>query len=203
MTTKRIRKTGDERREEIKEGILDIIFSEGMHKLSTRYLAQKVGVSEGALFRHYPSKKAMIEDILEDVNAQMVSGLKNIAESDKSPVLRLEEYITFTLNYLLHKKGITLLMFTEASYKNDEGLKQTLNSIYKSQKKYFAKIVSAGINEGIWDKSIDIENLSRLYMGIPVTLNIEMILNSENFDHSAFCDNMKMIFLKMLSISQT
>ena len=61
MADKRVRKSGDERREEIKESILNIVFSEGMHKLSTRYLAQKVGVSEGALFRHYPSKKAMVE----------------------------------------------------------------------------------------------------------------------------------------------
>ena len=199
MADKRVRKSGDERREEIKESILNIVFSEGMHKLSTRYLAQKVGVSEGALFRHYPSKKAMIEDIISDVNVEMVSRLKNIAEEAKSPQLRLDEYITFTLNYLYHKKGITLLLFTEASYQNDEGLKHTMDDIYKSQKQYFTKIVLDGITEGIWDDTIDVENLARLYMGIPVTLNIEMILNTENFDHDSFCNQMKTIILKVLS----
>ena len=199
MATKRVRKTGDERREEIKESILDIVFTEGMHKLSTRYLAKKVGVSEGALFRHYPTKKAMIEDIIEDVNLEMVSRLKSIAESDKAPRLRLDEYITFTLDYLYHKKGITLILFTEASYQNDEGLKQTMDTIYKSQKQYFTKIVLDGITEGIWDDAINVENLARLYMGIPVTLNIEMILNPENFDHNSFGDQMKTIILKVLA----
>jgi AcrR family transcriptional regulator len=199
MVTKRVRKTGDERREEIKESILDIVFTEGMHKLSTRYLAQKVGVSEGALFRHYPTKKAMIEDIIGDVNLEMVSRLKSIAESDKAPQLRLDEYITFTLDYLYHKKGITLILFTEASYQNDEGLKQTMNEIYKSQKQYFTKIIRDGFAEGIWDDTINVENLARLYMGIPVTLNIEMILNSENFDHNSFGEQMKTIILKVLS----
>jgi AcrR family transcriptional regulator len=199
MVTKRVRKTGDERREEIKESILDIVFTEGMHKLSTRYLAQKVGVSEGALFRHYPTKKAMIEDIIGDVNLEMVSRLKSIAESDKAPQLRLDEYITFTLDYLYQKKGITLILFTEASYQNDEGLKQTMNEIYKSQKQYFTKIIKDGFAEGIWDDTINVENLARLYMGIPVTLNIEMILNSENFDHNSFGEQMKTIILKVLS----
>jgi AcrR family transcriptional regulator len=199
MVTKRVRKTGDERREEIKESILDIVFTEGMHKLSTRYLAQKVGVSEGALFRHYPTKKAMIEDIIGDVNLEMVSRLKSIAESDKAPQLRLDEYITFTLDYLYQKKGITLILFTEASYQNDEGLKQTMNEIYKSQKQYFTKIITDGFAEGIWDDTINVENLARLYMGIPITLNIEMILNAENFDHYNYCNQMITIVLKILS----
>ena len=199
MATKRIRKSGDERREEIKQCILDIVFSEGMQKLSTRYLAQKVGVSEGALFRHYPNKAAMFEDIINDVKVELITRLKNIAEDNETPQIRLNNYISFTLDYLYRKKGITLLLFTEASYKNDEGLKKTMNTIYNSQKQYFKKIVSDGINEGIWDDTTDIENLSRLYMGIPVTLNIEMILNSEKFDHDDFRNQMKNIIFKVLS----
>jgi len=198
MTVTRTRMTSPERKEQIKESILNIIYSEGMHKLSTRYLAQKVGVSEGALFRHYPTKRAMIEDIINDVNKELVSGLKNIAEGEKPPEQRLEQYITFTLNYLYQKKGITLLLFTEASYQNDEGLKETMNSLYSLQKQYFSKIVLDGITTGIWDESIDVENLARLYMGIPVTLNIEMILNDESFDHNTFCNQMKAIILKVL-----
>ncbi len=199
MAIKRIRKTGDERRKEIKQCILDIVFTEGMHKLSTRYLAQKVGLSEGALFRHYPNKMAMIEDIIGDVKIEMIDYLKDIAENNKSPRERLDEYISFTLDYLYHKKGITLLLFTEASYQNDEGLKQTMNTIYRLQKQYFTKIVLDGIAQGIWDDTIDVENLARLYMGIPVTLNIEMILNPKAFDHKIFCNQMKNIILKVLT----
>ncbi len=198
MTATRTRMTGAERKEQIKESILNIIYTEGMHKLSTRYLAQKVGVSEGALFRHYPTKKAMIQDIINDVNHELVIHLKAIAENKKTPDKRLDEYISFTLNYLYQKKGITLLLFTEASYQNDEGLKETMNILYSYQKQYFSKIVLDGITAGLWDESIDVENLARLYMGIPVTLNIEMILNADSFDHDSFCDQMKTIILKVL-----
>ncbi len=199
MTTKRIRKSGDERRIEIKQSILEIVYKEGMHKLSTRYLAQKVGVSEGALFRHYPNKKAMIKDIINDVNIELIENLKQIAEKDRPAAERLDEFISFTLNYLYNKKGITLLLFTEASYENDEGLKQLMNNIYRLQKQYFSKIVLDGIAQGLWDESIDVENLARLYMGIPVTLNIEMILNSTNFDLTGFLNQMKKIITKVLA----
>ena len=199
MEAKRIRKTGDERRKEIKQSILEIVFTDGIHKLSTRYLAQKVGLSEGALFRHYPNKKAMIEDIISDVKIELIDELKKIAYGSDSPQKRLDEFITFTLKYLYNKKGITMILFTEASHQNDEGLKQSMNSIYELQKQYFAKIVLDGISRKIWDNTINVESLTRLYMGIPVTLNIEMILNPDKFNIEIFCNQMKNIILKVLS----
>jgi AcrR family transcriptional regulator len=199
MTKTTIRKPGEKRREEIKESILDIIFNEGMHKLSTRYLATKVGVSEGTLFRHYPSKKAMIEDIINDVINEMIGSLKVISKKEKPPKERLDEYISFTLDYLYHKKGVTLLLFTEASYQNDEGLKNTLNNIYNSQKSHFKKIILDGINKGIWDETINVDNLAQLYMGVPVTLNVEMILNNKHFNIDLFREQMKKIIFKVLA----
>ena len=199
METKRIRKSGDERRKEIKQSILDIVFTDGIHKLSTRYLAQKVGLSEGALFRHYPNKLAMIEDIISDVKTEMIDKLKKIAYESKPPQERLSKFITYTLTYLYRKKGITMILFTEASHQNDEGLKQKMNTIYKLQKQYFTKIVLDGIEQGLWDKTTNVENLARLYMGIPVTLNIEMILEPDKFDIETFCKQMRNIILKVLT----
>ena len=45
------------RQKQIKKAVLEIISTEGIRKLSTRKLASKIGVTEGALFRHFSSKK--------------------------------------------------------------------------------------------------------------------------------------------------
>jgi len=55
MATQRLET--ETRQTQIKKAVLEIIFSEGIGKLSTRNLASRVGVSEGAIFRHFPSKK--------------------------------------------------------------------------------------------------------------------------------------------------
>ncbi len=197
--TKQVRLSTQERKIQIKENILSIIFNEGMQKLSTRYLAQTIGISEGALFRHYPSKRAMIEGIIQDVSDELIEELKIIASLNEAATSRLEKYICFTINYLFEKKGITLLLFTEASYKNEAGLKQVMSTIYKSQKQYFAKIILDGIAEGIWDENINVDHLTSLYMGIPVTMNIETILHLETFNHNEFCKQMEYFILKVLA----
>lgn len=57
---KRQYKTGDERREEIVRATLAILAEEGMHAWTTSALAERVGVSEATLFKHFDSK----DDIL-------------------------------------------------------------------------------------------------------------------------------------------
>ena len=50
-----LRLSTETRQAQIKEAVLDIISTEGLAKLSTKNLAAKVGVSEGAIYRHFKS----------------------------------------------------------------------------------------------------------------------------------------------------
>ncbi len=188
------------RKEQIKKAVLDIVFSEGLKKLSTKNLAKKVGLSEGAIFRHFPNKQAITLSIIEDVKNDLVHKLELISKRKSSPEKRLEKYICTHISYLIKNKGITIVLFTEASYQNDLKLKKQLEEIFSCQKLFFADIVREGINAGIWNPDISIENLSSLYMGIPVSMNIEMILNGEDFDYMQFCKEMLKLILRALSL---
>ena len=56
------RKSGAERREETARAVLRILGEKGIAALTTTALADKVGVSSGALFRHFPSRDAMLDE---------------------------------------------------------------------------------------------------------------------------------------------
>jgi len=199
MKVKKKRLSTAVRKEQIKDMILKILFEEGKNKLTTKYIAQKLHLSEGALFRHFSGKSAMFESILNDVIVQLLGALKEIAIKDVSPKEKLEEYICFTLSYLYRNKGITLLIFTEASEKDDTKLKQKLEYIYRQQKVLFKKIVMEGIAAGIWQEQVNVEALSTLYMGIPVTMNLEILLHEQDCQLDKFCNDMKTIILKILA----
>ncbi|MDZ7763714.1 MAG: TetR/AcrR family transcriptional regulator [Melioribacteraceae bacterium] len=71
------------RQAQIKKAVLEIISSEGIGKLSTRNLASKIGVSEGALFRHFSSKKEIMLSILSDVKNELLTTQEEIVYSSK------------------------------------------------------------------------------------------------------------------------
>ena len=91
-----------------------------------------------------------------------------------------------------------MLLFSEASHNNDDDLKNNLLQIFNNQKKLVSKIILDGIALDIWDERIPVENVAMLYMGIPVSLNIELVLSGGEFHIDNFCARMMQLLLKML-----
>lgn len=186
------------RQEQIKQAMLDIIYTDGLKSLSTRALATRTGISEGTIFRHFASKQDIAIAIIHDVQNEFIEILRKIALSKKNPVDRLNEFLCATVHYLQVHKGITLLLFTEASRNNDDGMKHNLKQIFNSQKVLMSKIIYDGVSSGIWDEKVTIEDAVMLYMSIPVSLNIDMIMNFDEYTVNSYCDKTLDILLKML-----
>ena len=187
------------RQEQIKHAVLDIIYTSGLKSLSTRNLANRIGMSEGAIFRHFSTKQDIILAIIKDVQVDFIGPLRVIANSNRPPEERLNEFLCKTVTYLIENKGITMLMFSEASHNNDKELKSNLLQIFNNQKKLVSKIILDGIAIGQWDESVPVENIAMLYMGIPVSLNIELILNGGELHIDNFCHRMMQLLLKILT----
>jgi AcrR family transcriptional regulator len=192
------RKTTDIRQEEIKQAVLDIIYTDGLKNLSTHNLAKRIGMSEGSIFRHFPTKQDIILSIINDVQNDFIGQLRNVSNSVGDPETRLKKFICATIEYLTDNKGITMLIFSEASHNNDAALKSQLQKIFNSQKELVSKIILDGITAGAWDDQIPVENLAMLYMGIPVSLNIELILSGGEFRTDNYCNRMMQLMLKIL-----
>jgi len=193
------RQSTDIRQEQIKQAVLDIIYTDGLKNLSTRNLANRIGMSEGAIFRHFPTKQDIILSIIKDVHTDFIGQLRKIASSPIEPEARLERFIGETVSYLTKNKGITMLLFSEASHNNDASMKSSLQQIFNNQKKLVSKIFLDGIAAGRWDRSVPVESLAMLYMGIPVSLNIELILSGGELHVDNFCNHMMQLLLKILN----
>jgi AcrR family transcriptional regulator len=193
-----IRKKTEIRQEEIKQAVLNIIFTEGLKSLSTKNLANHIGLSEGAIFRHFATKQDILLSILQDVQIELITQLREISVSSLSPEVRLKDFLCATIHYLTEKKGVTMLLFSEAFHNNDSVLKNSLQQIFNSQRNLVSKIMLDGIAMGIWDEQVNVERVSMIYLGIPITLNIELVLNGGLFYQSDFCRQIFDLLLKML-----
>ncbi|GBD87497.1 nucleoid occlusion factor SlmA [bacterium BMS3Abin03] len=178
------------RQKQIKKAVLQIISTKGLGKLSTRNLADKVGVTEGALFRHFKSKRDIMLSIIDDVKNDLLEQMKKIADSNLKANVKLLKFLCAHVRYLIKNKGITILLFSEATYMDDKEMKKRLFDILSFQKNYVKKIIKEGIDDGLWNKKINADNVAVLYMGIPITLNIELILNRKEFKQENFCRKM-------------
>jgi AcrR family transcriptional regulator len=186
------------RQEQIKKALLDIIADEGLQNISTRNLATRIGLSEGAIFKHFSTKRDIIYGIMEDVEKGLLAKLRKISLSSLESKTKLYNYLCANITYLRENKGVTILLFSEATHLGDKELKEKLSQILYQQKQFIIKIIKDGIADGIWNPLIDPEDFAIIYMGIPTSFNIDYILNENYTDSMDFCQRMYKIILNAL-----
>ena len=89
-------KSRSERRAEIVEATLGIIAENGVHAWTTSALAQRVGVSEATLFRHFASK----DEILSEAVRQMAETLRQRVADFRGNGGAWEELLGLVMNVL-------------------------------------------------------------------------------------------------------
>ena len=84
-----IRKDGAERRQEILDATLEIISEHGVEGATVARIAAAVGLTPGALYRHFESRAALIAEANKIANERALSWMESSASSDV--MRRLEE----------------------------------------------------------------------------------------------------------------
>ena len=111
---KRVRKSGVERRDEISRAALAIIDEQGTGALSIASVAHRVGIAPSALYRHYPDKAAMVEDMIDRLGAGVRANLARMtAESADDAVEALSGFLNRHVQFVLENRGFPMLVFSD------------------------------------------------------------------------------------------
>ena len=78
-----------ERRQSILAAALTVLAQEGYAGMTTARLAQKVGISEPILYRHFSSKRAILRAVLDEVIARMLTAFFELTRAETDPVAAL------------------------------------------------------------------------------------------------------------------
>lgn len=84
------RRPSEHRQAELVTAALFIIATRGIAALSTRALADEVGLTTGAIFRHFPSLEALLDATVERVEALMNASYPS---AELPPRVRLERFV--------------------------------------------------------------------------------------------------------------
>ena len=98
------------RQAEIADAVLRIIGSRGIAALTTKVLAEELGVSQGAPFRHFAS----LDDMLDGVSVRVEEViLATFPDPDLPPLDRIRALFSARVDAVGRKAGIARLMFSE------------------------------------------------------------------------------------------
>jgi AcrR family transcriptional regulator len=112
------------RQEELLDQALALTREVGLAGLTVRRLAERMGFSEAALYRHFPNKQALLLRMVERLSEERLLGpLRLIAAGTTRPAAeRLEAALAHHVATVLAVDGLPVLILAEAAAAGDEAL---------------------------------------------------------------------------------
>lgn len=99
-----------QRRTQIADAALRIIAEEGLGRFTTLAIAREVGLTDGALFRHFPTKAAVVQAAIDRVGEFLFEGFP---PSDPDPLTRLGLFFQARVAIVARHPGLGRVLFSE------------------------------------------------------------------------------------------
>ena len=158
------------RRREIIEAARVVITDHGMQALTIGSLARAVGVSEGAIYRHFRSKKQILAGLIEDIDRRLTRRIDLIDGDPDAGLKRLEQVLkdnaapsTVT--------GVSFMVIAEVLMNGDEDLRILMQAVIDRHLEMIEAQLSVGVQKREVRTDIDLKAASLQFYGLIQAVN--------------------------------
>ncbi len=138
------------RRQQILEALAVMLEESPGARITTAALAKQVGVSEAALYRHFPSKSKMFEGLIEFIEESLFSRISLILSEESDTFTRCEKILHLVLAFCERNPGITRILTGDALAGETERLRQRVAQLFERIETQLRQILrEAELREGL------------------------------------------------------
>src|SRR5438034_2784364 len=119
-----------ERRLEILKALAHMLEAPKWERITTAALAEKLDVSEAALYRHFASKAQMFEGLIEFIESSVFTLVNQISEREGSGAAQAQKIIAVLLQFCEKNPGMTRVMVGDALVFEHERLLVRMNQFF-------------------------------------------------------------------------
>jgi TetR/AcrR family transcriptional regulator len=132
------------RKQQILEALAQELENSPGERITTAGLAKAVGVSEAALYRHFPSKAKMFEGLIEFIEDTIFSIINQILNEQQSSIVRTETILKVVLGFAERNPGLTRLMAGDVLVGETERLRQRISQFYERLETQLKQVLREG-----------------------------------------------------------
>ncbi len=165
MTDKKTPKPS--RKEQILQSLATMLEQNPGGRITTAGLARQVGVSEAALYRHFPSKTKMYEALIEFIENTIFPRISLILSEVSSTEARCTQILTLFLTFSERNPGITRILTGDPLSGESERLRLRVSQFFERFETQLRQILR--------EAEIRDENKTRLGVNVAANLMLTMV----------------------------
>lgn len=179
MTTTNKHLPADERKAIIVETVIELAARQNPGEITTAAIAKHMGLTQGALFRHFPSKDAIWLAVMEWVAGQLLARVEEGARTAETTPAALEAIFTAHLDLITTCPGVPRILFHELQRREDTPAKGVVRALITEYGKQLVTILERGKADGELAGEINVSAAASLFLGMIQGLVMQSLITGD------------------------
>jgi len=191
----RVRLSTETRQAEIIAAVLRLAAERSPALITTGDIAKAVSLTQGAVFRHFPTKDAIWLAVIDWVERNLLISLESAAQNAATPLASLQAVFMAHISFVKQHPGVPRLIFNELQKPDDSPVKISVRRILEAYRQLLARLLGAAEMDGQTDPGIDQAAAGMLFIGTVQGLVMQSMLAGDTMQMEAVAERVFMLYL--------
>lgn len=166
----------DERRKVTVEAVVELAAEQNPSEITTAAIAKRMSLTQGALFRHFPSKDAIWQAVMEWVAERLLARIDKAIQTAASPLGALEAIFMTHIDFVTLHPGVPRMIFGELQRAGDTQTKKMVRTLISRYGDRLRLLIEQGKSLGELAPDVDTTAASTLFIGMIQGLVMQSLL---------------------------
>lgn len=167
------------RRAETVEAVISLAAERNPGDITTAAIASRLGLTQGALFRHFPNKDAILEAVMTWVSDRLLARVETAMAGAATPLAAMEAAFLAHAAFVSEHPGVPRMLFGELQRSEDTAAKRLVRTLLGRYRERLARLVEQGKREGSIAADVDTGVALSGFIGTLQGLVIQSLLSGE------------------------
>jgi len=172
----RKRLSADERRRDVVAALVELAREHGPEGITTQAIADRIGVTQGALFRHFPDKAAMWAAVFDWVRDELGSVVDAAFAAGGEPLTILERVFHAHVDFVARHPGVPRILFHELQRPAESDFHERVRKMVAGYRQRLCGLLNDARHCGQLAADLDEEAAAVLFIGTVQGLVVQSTL---------------------------
>jgi len=166
----------DARRAATVAAVITLAAEQNPGAITTAAIAERMGLTQGALFRHFQTKETILQAAMAWVTERLLARVDDATRGVASPLEAIEAAFMTHVEFVSEHPGVPRMIFGELQHSRESLPRRAVQALLKSYGERLRRLFEAGKAQGELDAKLDVDSAAISFIGAIQGLVMQSLL---------------------------
>ena len=197
------------RQADLVEAALQLAAQRNPADITTGDLARAVGITQGAVFRHFPSKQAVWLAVLDWATGQLMQKMRTAVQvrqdsaEDFNPLAALQDVFIAHVDFVVAYPGVPRVVFQELQHTEETALKAAVRGLMQQYRSLVMDLLLKAKSQQLLAPATDVSSAVVLFLGSVQGLVMQAMVSGQVQAITTQAPGVFAIYLRGITLKET